>query len=143
MNLFQRRIASPKTEATKPPEADTSPGSRPSTELLLDPYRILPFEEEANAEYFSGKSGQKTPERYLRIRNHIIGLWLKNRPRYLNKTASRAGLKNCGDVNCIGLIHDYLEQIGAINVGCPRNSARKERIPVESVPSPKVGFVGG
>lgn len=40
------------------------------------------------------------------------------KPKYLNKTSVRPGLKNCGDVNCIGRIHTYLELIGAINFGC-------------------------
>ncbi|XP_022659829.1 histone H2A deubiquitinase MYSM1-like isoform X2 [Varroa destructor] len=115
-----------------------SSNSAPISELRLDPYRVLPFEEEANAEYFRGKSGQKTPERYLRIRNHIIGLWLKQQPRYLNKTSSRMGLKNCGDVNCIGLIHDYLERIGAINFGCPQTNAKKDRTAPDSTSLKKV-----
>lgn len=42
----------------------------------------------------------------------------KFKPNYLNKTSVRAGLKNCGDVNGIGRIHSYLEQLGAINFGC-------------------------
>lgn len=33
----------------------------------------------------------------------------------------RPGLKNCGDVNCIGRIHAYLESVGAINFGCGKN----------------------
>lgn len=118
-----------------------SSNSAPISELRLDPYRVLPFEEEANAEYFRGKSGQKTPERYLRIRNHIIGLWLKQQPRYLNKTSSRMGLKNCGDVNCIGLIHDYLERIGAINFGCPQTNAKKDRTAPDSTSLKKVSLI--
>lgn len=42
----------------------------------------------------------------------------KSKPKYLNKTSVRPGLKNCGDVNCIGRIHTYLELIGAINFNC-------------------------
>jgi hypothetical protein len=42
----------------------------------------------------------------------------KCKPEYLYKTGLRAGLKNCGDVNLIGRIHAYLEQIGAINFDC-------------------------
>ena len=42
---------------------------------------------------------------------------LKIKPTYLNKTAARNGLKSGGDVNLIGLIHEYLESIGAINFG--------------------------
>lgn len=43
---------------------------------------------------------------------------LKIKPRYLTKTSVRPGLKNCGDVNCIGRIHTYLELVGAINFSC-------------------------
>lgn len=43
---------------------------------------------------------------------------MKCKPRYLNKTSVRPGLKNCGDVNCIGRIHTYLELVGAINFNC-------------------------
>ncbi len=42
----------------------------------------------------------------------------RSKPKYLNKTSVRPGLKNCGDVNCIGRIHTYLELIGAINFNC-------------------------
>ena len=42
----------------------------------------------------------------------------KTEPEYLFKTAARSSLKNCGDVNKVGRIHSYLEQIGAINFGC-------------------------
>lgn len=47
---------------------------------------------------------------------------LKSKPRYLNKTSVRPGLKNCGDVNCIGRIHTYLELIGAINFNCGKSA---------------------
>lgn len=40
------------------------------------------------------------------------------KPSYVTKTSVRKGLQQCGDVNCIGRIHGYLEQIGAINFGC-------------------------
>jgi protein MYSM1 len=43
---------------------------------------------------------------------------MKSKPKYLNKTSVRPGLKNCGDVNCIGRVHTYLELIGAINFNC-------------------------
>lgn len=107
--------------------ASTSQDKTPHSELHLDPYRILPFEQDANPDYFNGKSAQKTPERYLRIRNHIITQWRKQKPSYLNKTTSRIGLKNCGDVNCIGLIHDYLEKIGAINFGCEKPTNKEDK----------------
>lgn len=43
---------------------------------------------------------------------------MSSKPNYVTKTSIRQGLKNCGDVNCIGRIHNFLEQIGAINFGC-------------------------
>lgn len=55
--------------------------------------------------------------RYLKIRNHMITMWKQQKPLHLSKTSSRNGLKNCGDVNCIGRVHSFLEQIGAINYG--------------------------
>lgn len=60
----------------------------------------------------------KTPERYKRIRNHILKCWRETRPRYLTKTAGRKNLADCGDVNAVGRIHSYLESIQAINVDC-------------------------
>lgn len=89
----------------------------PVAEVVLDKSEISKDEKIIHSEFFSGSSS-KTPERYLRIRNFIIDAWNSQKPRYLNKTQARQGLKNCGDVNCIGRIHDYLEQIGAINFGC-------------------------
>lgn len=89
----------------------------PLAEVVLDKSAISKDEKIVHSEFFSGSSS-KTPERYLRIRNFIIDAWNSQKPRYLNKTQARQGLKNCGDVNCIGRIHDYLEQIGAINFGC-------------------------
>ncbi|XP_075731663.1 histone H2A deubiquitinase MYSM1-like [Rhipicephalus microplus] len=91
----------------------------PVAEVVLDKSEISKDEKIIHSEFFSGSSS-KTPERYLRIRNFIIDAWNSQKPRYLNKTQARQGLKNCGDVNCIGRIHDYLEQIGAINFGCPQ-----------------------
>ncbi|XP_075528642.1 histone H2A deubiquitinase MYSM1-like isoform X1 [Dermacentor variabilis] len=89
----------------------------PVAEVVLDKSAVSKDEKMVHSEFFSGSSS-KTPERYLRIRNFIIDAWNSQKPRYLNKTQARQGLKNCGDVNCIGRIHDYLEQIGAINFGC-------------------------
>lgn len=51
----------------------------------------------------------------------ILNFRKKCKPHYLNKTSVRPGLKNCGDVNCIGRIHNYLECVGAINFGCGMN----------------------
>ncbi|XP_018413397.1 PREDICTED: histone H2A deubiquitinase MYSM1 [Nanorana parkeri] len=89
----------------------------PDQEVLLDPDFIQEEEKQAIPEFFEGRPA-KTPERYLRIRNYILGQWKNCKPNYLNKTSVRPGLKNCGDVNCIGRIHTYLELIGAINFGC-------------------------
>lgn len=58
---------------------------------------------------------------FLKYKNHKQKIYFcryKSKPNYLNKTSVRPGLKNCGDVNCIGRIHMYLECTGAINFGC-------------------------
>ncbi|XP_030761687.1 histone H2A deubiquitinase MYSM1-like [Sitophilus oryzae] len=89
----------------------------PTSEVLLDENVPSELEKVANYEFFEGRTS-KTPERYLKIRNHILNNWINSRPKYVYKTAMRFGLKNCGDVTCISRIHYFLEQIGAINFGC-------------------------
>ncbi|XP_069555253.1 histone H2A deubiquitinase MYSM1 isoform X1 [Brachyistius frenatus] len=89
----------------------------PEQEIEMDTEVISEDEKQAIPEFFEGRPS-KTPERYLKIRNYILDQWLKSKPKYLNKTSIRPGLKNCGDVNCIGRIHTYLELIGAINFSC-------------------------
>ncbi|KAL2089559.1 hypothetical protein ACEWY4_014247 [Coilia grayii] len=89
----------------------------PEQEVTLDKNEITEEEKQAIPEFFEGRPA-KTPERYIKIRNHILEQWEKCKPKYLNKTSVRPGLKNCGDVNCIGRVHTYLELIGAINFNC-------------------------
>lgn len=89
----------------------------PDQEVEIERDFISEEEKQAISEFFEGRQA-KTPERYLRIRNYILDQWKNCKPNYLNKTSVRPGLKNCGDVNCIGRIHMYLELIGAINFGC-------------------------
>ncbi|NWI90368.1 MYSM1 deubiquitinase, partial [Pitta sordida] len=89
----------------------------PDQEVEVDRSLILEEEKQAIPEFFEGRQA-KTPERYLKIRNYILDQWERCKPKYLNKTSVRPGLKDCGDVNCIGRIHTYLELIGAINFGC-------------------------
>ncbi|BFY99501.1 hypothetical protein BsWGS_02541 [Bradybaena similaris] len=95
----------------------------PVEEKLLHPMTISEEEKRVHADFFDGRP-PKTPERYLKIRSYIIDCWLKSKPVYLNKTCIRPGLKNCGDVNCIGRIHSYLECVGAINFGCEQAAYR-------------------
>ncbi|XP_069088671.1 deubiquitinase MYSM1 isoform X1 [Pleurodeles waltl] len=101
----------------------------PDQEVTIDRDVIMDEEKQAIPGFFEGRPA-KTPDRYLRIRNYILGQWEKCRPKYLNKTSVRPGLKNCGDVNCIGRIHTYLELIGAINFGCDQCIYNRPR-PVE------------
>jgi hypothetical protein len=54
----------------------------------------------------------------MRIRNHILACWKSTCPNYLTKVAARTTLVNGGDVNAVGRVHAYLENIKAINVGC-------------------------
>ncbi|XP_013405094.1 histone H2A deubiquitinase MYSM1 [Lingula anatina] len=89
----------------------------PVEETSLERDQILDEEKYIHSEFFDGRP-MKTPQRYLTIRNHIIDAWEKCKPKFLYKTAVRPGLKNCGDVNCIGRIHTYLEVKGCINFNC-------------------------
>ncbi|XP_061834196.2 histone H2A deubiquitinase MYSM1 isoform X1 [Nerophis lumbriciformis] len=99
----------------------------PEQEVVLDTEIISEDEKQAIPEFFEGRPS-KTPERYLKIRNYILDQWLKSKPKYLNKTSVRPGLKNCGDVNCIGRIHTYLELIGAINFNCEQAVYNRPRV---------------
>ncbi|KAL0082314.1 Homeodomain-like DNA binding domain-containing transcription factor [Phycomyces blakesleeanus] len=78
---------------------------------------ITAQEKKKNPEWFENKPS-KTPERYLKIRNFILSEWETINPTYLTKIHARKGLKGCGDVNAIGRVHSYLEEVGAINVNC-------------------------
>lgn len=99
----------------------------PEQEIEMDLEVITEDEKQAIPEFFEGRPS-KTPERYLKIRNYILDQWSKSKPRYLNKTSVRPGLKNCGDVNCIGRIHTYLELIGAINFNCEQAVYNRPRV---------------
>ncbi|KAM9762755.1 histone H2A deubiquitinase MYSM1 [Menidia menidia] len=99
----------------------------PEQEIEMDTEAITEDEKQAIPEFFEGRPS-KTPERYLKIRNYILDQWLKGRPKYLNKTSVRPGLKNCGDVNCIGRIHTYLELVGAINFNCEQAVYNRPRV---------------
>lgn len=88
----------------------------PTAEHPLDHRTITELEKYFHAEFFEGRP-TKTPERYMKIRSFILETWANAKPTYVSKTAIRNGLKNCGDVNCIGRIHSLFEQIGAINFG--------------------------
>lgn len=94
---------------------------RPLKERELDLDEVTEEEKIVHYEYFDGK-GVKTPERYLKIRNYLINFWNQIKPKYVRKTAVRAGLKNCGDVNSISKVHEYLEKIGVINFDCPESN---------------------
>lgn len=89
---------------------------KPIVEHCLDSHTITDLEKYFHSEFFEGRP-TKTPERYVKIRTYILDTWSNIKPAYVSKTAIRNGLKNCGDVNCIGRIHSLFEQIGAINFG--------------------------
>ncbi|KAI4461922.1 swi/snf complex-related [Holotrichia oblita] len=93
----------------------------PKCEYKMDSEKITDLEKFIHYEFFEGRP-TKTPIRYLKIRNHILNAWNNIKPAYVTKTSIRQGLKQCGDVNCIGRIHQFLEQIGAINFMCPQTS---------------------
>ncbi|KAL7748250.1 hypothetical protein RI367_006436 [Sorochytrium milnesiophthora] len=92
----------------------------------VDRTAIQPLEKTLNAEFFTlsthGKLVRKTPDRYVKIRNHILDMWKARQPAYVSKSAIRPGLKvnmscDCGDVYAISRIHTFLEVVGAINNG--------------------------
>nr|CAI5869818.1 unnamed protein product [Callosobruchus analis] len=89
---------------------------KPQNELIIDEDSISQLEKVIHNDYFQGKA--KTPARYIYIRKSILKSWRSIKPKYLSKTNCRSSLKKSGDVNSIGRIHTYLEQIGAINYGC-------------------------
>ncbi|XP_068449227.1 histone H2A deubiquitinase MYSM1 [Clinocottus analis] len=107
----------PEDEEEEEEEDEEDELKPPEQEIEMDLESIAEEEKQAIPEFFEGRPS-KTPERYLKIRNYILDQWLKSKPRFLNKTSVRPGLKNCGDVNCIGRVHTYLELIGAINFNC-------------------------
>lgn len=70
----------------------------PTQELQMKCNEISDLEKFMHPEFFDSRP-TKTPERFLKIRNHITGLWANMKPTYVSRTAIRQGLKNCGDVN--------------------------------------------
>ncbi|XP_071836334.1 deubiquitinase MYSM1-like isoform X2 [Apostichopus japonicus] len=84
--------------------------------IILDRNVITEEERLIHGRFFMdyGKRKADNPERYLLIRNTILDKWESSKPRYVTKAVIRNSIGKC-DVNSIGSIHDYLEQIGAIN----------------------------
>eukprot|EP00842_Homolaphlyctis_polyrhiza_P003889 jgi/Hompol1/4500/HPOL_001788-RA len=86
--------------------------------------QIKPFEMEFCPEWFlgvyTGKRANKTPDRYMKIRNHILDLWAQMQPAAVSKSRIRPGLKGEGDVNAISRVHSFLESVGAINAHARR-----------------------
>ncbi|ELP93521.1 hypothetical protein EIN_060660 [Entamoeba invadens IP1] len=82
----------------------------------FDRSRIQQVEIDQNQEFFVGRAA-KTPERYVYIRNAIVDLWEKMKPKYISKTLARQQIKDCGDVNCVGRVHSFLERMQWINNG--------------------------
>ncbi|KAK3735417.1 hypothetical protein QZH41_016867, partial [Actinostola sp. cb2023] len=103
------------TTSSESKRLDTQDASQINLNIVRD--QIHELEKAWNQEFFMGRS-LKTPSRYMKIRNHIMEMWDKCKPNYLYKTSVRTGLRNCGDVNSIGRVHAFLEDIGAINMGC-------------------------
>ncbi|XP_078574380.1 histone H2A deubiquitinase MYSM1-like isoform X2 [Branchiostoma floridae x Branchiostoma japonicum] len=128
--IFQGHSEDETSDAGQAEEETFFTFKKPTEEVVLDRSVITEEEKEVHKEFFDGRQ-TKTPERYLKIRNHLLDCWERSKPEYLRKTVARAGLRNCGDVNCIGRIHGYLERIGAINFGC--EEANRGEFPVAKV----------
>lgn len=120
-------IKTDKEEMTNDTQAPTAPPTiNQSNGIQFSPFEISDEEMAHNPEWFKQKYS-KTPDRYLKIRNHMLACWKLVKPKYLTKTSARKGLKDCGDVNAIGRVHEYLESIGAINVDCVTSAPRPPR----------------
>ncbi|KAJ2308232.1 Myb-like, SWIRM and MPN domains 1, partial [Coemansia sp. RSA 2702] len=103
---------------------DATPlGAQPVPKFIVDPDTVSEIEQQGCREFFLGKAN-KTPERYMRIRNHMLAEWEALKPEYLTKIRARAGLKNCGDVNAIGRVHTFLEAAHIINAGATQTRRR-------------------
>ncbi|KAI8051640.1 hypothetical protein BDF22DRAFT_691578 [Syncephalis plumigaleata] len=111
----------------------------PSDTMIIDRNAISEEEVRGNPEFFCGKPAC-TPERYMKIRNHILDCWDRIRPAYLTKTGARKQLRDCGDVNVIGRVHSYLEQVGAINVNCDFAIKRKPAPRQRTIHSSEYGY---
>ncbi|KAJ1956665.1 hypothetical protein EC988_001229 [Linderina pennispora] len=114
------------------PENQQSPpltnqiGSPPK--FAIDRTSTCDIERAGCAEFFKGKAN-KTPERYMTIRNYMVDVWEQTKPQYLTKIKARAGLRHCGDVNAIGRVHTFLENSNIINIGATRRSGPVRKPP--------------
>lgn len=59
----------------------------------------------------------KTPARYLKIRNHICKLWSDSKPKFISKSAIRKGLQKEGDVHALSRVWEFLVEQEFINLG--------------------------
>ncbi|TPX33095.1 hypothetical protein SmJEL517_g03946 [Synchytrium microbalum] len=133
-----RRSVTPSTasEPDTPASSSTShhhhhhiPNSQPQPfQLTPDTQTINAFESTSLPEWFPPFSrGQKTPDRYIRVRSKILSLWQERSDRYLTKTFARRELRNEGDVNAISRVHEFLEVNGWINIGLGGGMKRDKR----------------
>lgn len=88
---------------------------KPKSENYFSFSIVSDEEKKIHSDFFDKRRAAKNPQRYLKIRNHIIGIWQQQRPRYVSISQARKGLKDCGDVTPMSRIHRYLECKGVIN----------------------------
>ncbi|XP_053373804.1 uncharacterized protein LOC123531841 [Mercenaria mercenaria] len=88
---------------------------KPKTEIYFSYIVVSEEEKKIHSDFFNKRRAAKNPQRYLKIRNHIIETWQQQKPRYVSISQARKGLKDCGDVTPISRIHKYLECKGVIN----------------------------
>ncbi|KAI8320525.1 hypothetical protein GQ54DRAFT_212830 [Martensiomyces pterosporus] len=120
MQVNEAGSRSPEHQTTAATTIDGTEGSEqghlPQPKFAVDRSSVCDIERQACREFFQGKAN-KTPERYMTIRNYMVDQWQSTRPQYLTKIRARAGLRHCGDVNAIGRVHTFLERANIINVG--------------------------
>ncbi|KAJ2559678.1 hypothetical protein EV175_000223 [Coemansia sp. RSA 1933] len=110
-------------------ETLNSHSDEPAFELDLD--TVQEEEKRGCGEFFLGRAN-KTPERYMRIRNHMVTQWNAIRPQYLTKIKARADLRNCGDVNAIGRVHAFLEAANIINAGAVVRPRQQQQLIIQA-----------
>lgn len=103
-----------KQREARPDSPIDSHEAKIDTGIQFLPDSIDPQERERCPEFFTGetttKNKNKTPERYLLIRNHILRLWHDKRPQYVTKSSARKGLIGQGDVNAISRVWQFLDE---------------------------------
>ena len=87
----------------------------PAYSAWFDWQSISDIEKRSLPEFFDKRSTSKTPESYLRARNHMINKWRESAPQPVSFTNFRKEL--AGDAAALMRVFNFLEQWGLLNFG--------------------------